>query len=133
MRNRIRLAGAALLLGYAANLSPQIVEPKVTTLGLDDVRVLSMAEGHSLQRINGPLAGIAWQEWEAGVKLEQHNHLNQAVLVVVEGRMKLTSGDREFVLGPRQFAIIPSYVVHGFEALEDSITIGAYSPSFPPD
>ena len=48
--------------------------------------------------------------------------------MLLEGRLRAISGDREFILTPGELVVIPAYVEHHYEALEDSVTLEAFGP-----
>jgi len=48
--------------------------------------------------------------------------------MLLEGRLRAFSGDREFLLEPGDMVVVPAYVEHRYEALEDSVTVEAVGP-----
>ena len=57
-----------------------------------------------------------------------HNHANELIVMLLEGRLRAFSGDREFLLEPGDMVVVPAYVEHRYEALEDSVTVEAVGP-----
>jgi mannose-6-phosphate isomerase-like protein (cupin superfamily) len=57
-----------------------------------------------------------------------HSHPNAQLVIMLEGRMRLTIGDEQRVIGPEQFAYIPAGVKHGLESLDYVRLIDVFSP-----
>ena len=65
---------------------------------------------------------------EAGASTPNHNHPDEEMVLLLEGSIKAVSGDREFVLEPGEMFVVPAYVEHHYEALEDSRTVEVFGP-----
>jgi len=70
-------------------------------------------------------------EWEKGARMPTHDHEVEQISYVLEGRMKVTIGDEEFIAEKGDSYIEPRRVGHGVEALEKSITIEVFTPPRP--
>lgn len=57
----------------------------------------------------------------AGVSTAKYKSSDGAVLVVVEGRIRATVGDKRFELAPKDIVAIPGWTSHQLEASEDSV------------
>lgn len=64
----------------------------------------------------------------AGAVVPRHQHENEQVANVVEGRLRFVVGDEELVLGAGESIALPADVPHEVEALEDSLVIDVFSP-----
>lgn len=57
-----------------------------------------------------------------------HQHPNEQVTMMLQGRFRYSIDGKEIVLGPGEVVFIPPNAVHGVEALEDAIAIDFSSP-----
>jgi quercetin dioxygenase-like cupin family protein len=67
--------------------------------------------------------------YAAGVGAPLHTHTHESVAYVVKGRVKSTVGTEEFIMGPGDVCLHPKHVLHGLEALEDSVIVEIKSPA----
>jgi quercetin dioxygenase-like cupin family protein len=67
--------------------------------------------------------------YAAGVGAPLHTHTHESIAYVVKGKVKSTVGSEEFVMGPGDACRHPTGVLHGLEALEDSIVVEIKSPA----
>lgn len=91
--------------------------------------VVGPAEGITLQRFIGDLVGMNLVRWAAGTSRPPHTHVNEQIMLVQSGSYRVTVEDQAHVLGAGELIIVPSYALHGIEALEDSEHIAVYSPA----
>ena len=106
----------------------QVTKPEMTFHKLDELPARIAEDGRESHRIVGATVGISRVDWPAGSKTTAHNHANELVVVLLHGRLRAISGDREFILEPGDLVVIPAYVEHHYEALEDSVTLEAVGP-----
>lgn len=62
-----------------------------------------------------------------GAPLHVHNH--ESLAYVVKGKVKMTVGKDEFILGPGDVCRHPKGVPHGVEGIEESIVVEIKSPA----
>jgi quercetin dioxygenase-like cupin family protein len=74
------------------------------------------------------LSGESRIEVATGHSTPDHNHPDEEIILLLEGRIKGVSGDKEFFLEPGEVIIIPAYVQHHYEAIESSVTIEVFGP-----
>ena len=67
--------------------------------------------------------------YAAGVGAPLHTHTHESIAYVVKGKMKSTVGSEEFIMGPGDVCRHPEGVLHGLEAIEDSIVVEIKSPA----
>jgi quercetin dioxygenase-like cupin family protein len=67
--------------------------------------------------------------YTAGVGTPLHTHTHESVAYVVKGKVKSTVGAEEFIMGPGDVCRHPKGVLHGLEALEDSVVVEIKSPA----
>lgn len=70
---------------------------------------------------------VRW-EFKKGTLASKHSHPHEQVVLMVTGKLRLSVGDDESVIGPGEIVVIPSDVPHEAEALEDSVAIDLFSP-----
>ena len=67
--------------------------------------------------------------YAAGVGAPLHTHTHESIAYVVKGNVKSTVGSEEFIMGPGDVCRHPTGVLHGLEAIEDSIVVEIKSPA----
>ena len=67
--------------------------------------------------------------YAAGVGAPLHTHTHESVAYVVKGKMKSTVGEDEFIMGPGDVCRHPIGVLHGLEAIEESVVVEIKSPA----
>jgi len=72
---------------------------------------------------------IAWITLAKGAVVPRHEHPNEQIATVLEGRLRFLIGDEpELVVGVGESVPLASGVPHEVEALEDSIVLDVFSP-----
>jgi len=64
----------------------------------------------------------------AGALVPTHEHPNEQIANVVEGRLRFVVGDEEEIVPAGASVLIPAGVPHKVEALEDSVVLDVFSP-----
>ncbi len=127
--NRLIVSLVTLIVVTFSQLSiAQVTEPEMTFHKLDELPATRSDDGRESRRVVAATIGVSRVEWPAGTKTTAHNHANELVVVLLEGRLRAISGDREFILEPGELVVLPAYVEHHYEALEDSVTLEAFGP-----
>jgi quercetin dioxygenase-like cupin family protein len=67
--------------------------------------------------------------YAAGVGAPLHTHSHESIAYVVKGRVKSTVGEEAFIMGPGDVCRHPKGMLHGLEALEDSVVVEIKSPA----
>jgi quercetin dioxygenase-like cupin family protein len=67
--------------------------------------------------------------YAAGVGAPLHTHTHESVAYVVRGKVKSTVGEDEFIMGPGDVCRHPIGVLHGLEAIQDSVVVEIKSPA----
>ena len=65
---------------------------------------------------------------EAGAVVPPHQHMNDQVGYVVFGQIEMTIGDVTRICNPGDSYAIPGGIIHGAQAIVDSVVIDAFSP-----
>ena len=119
----------ALALGMIGNsVSSQVTQPAMELHRAGELGATHAADGRVQRRMQGSTVGLIRVEWPAGTRTTPHNHANELIVLLVEGRLKAFSGATEFTLEPGDVVVVPAYVEHSYEALEDSVTVEAAGP-----
>ena len=128
--NRLIIAVVALIGAMFSQLSSsqQIIEPEMTFHTWDGISAQNAEDGRVVRRIAAATIRSIRVEWPAGTSTIAHNHANELIVMLLEGRLRAFSGDREFLLEPGDMVVVPAYVEHRYEALEDSVTVEAVGP-----
>ena len=63
-----------------------------------------------------------------GALVPMHEHENEQIATVLEGRLRFVVGDDERVVEAGESVPLPANVPHGVEALEDSVVLDVFSP-----
>jgi quercetin dioxygenase-like cupin family protein len=64
-----------------------------------------------------------------GVGAPLHTHTHESIAYVVKGKVKSTVGGEEFIMGPGDVCRHPKGVLHGLEAIEESVVVEIKSPA----
>lgn len=64
-----------------------------------------------------------------GVGAPLHVHQHESLAYVVKGKVKMTVGNEEYILGPGDVCRHPKGVAHGVEGIEESIVVEIKSPA----
>jgi quercetin dioxygenase-like cupin family protein len=63
-----------------------------------------------------------------GGLVPRHEHPNEQITNVLEGRLRFVLGEKEQIVGAGATVLIPANMPHEVEALEDSIALDVFSP-----
>ena len=67
--------------------------------------------------------------YAAGVGAPLHTHSHESIAYVVSGKVKSTVGSTTFIMGPGDVCRHPKGVLHGPEAIEDSLVVEIKAPA----
>jgi unsaturated pyranuronate lyase len=67
--------------------------------------------------------------YAAGVGAPLHKHTHESIAYVVKGKVKSTVNSEVFIMGPGDVCRHPKGVLHGLEAIEDSVVVEIKSPA----
>ncbi len=63
-----------------------------------------------------------------GAVVPRHQHENEQIATVLEGRLRFVVDGEEREVGPGESVPVPASVPHEVEALEDSVVLDVFSP-----
>jgi quercetin dioxygenase-like cupin family protein len=78
--------------------------------------------------INTEKMTVAYITLAKGALVPQHDHPNEQIATVLQGRLRFRVGGAEFEAGPGESVPLASNVPHEVEALEDTIVLDVFSP-----
>ena len=134
MKKIISLFSATLLLAFSqfgvAQGTP-LIEPKMEVVDIVNMEGRTLRPGLNMQSAGLSLVRVGRLSIEKGFTTPSHNHAFEQMVLVVEGSIRAFSGDNEYILGPGEMFMAPSFVHHYYEALEDSITLEIFGPGAP--
>ena len=78
--------------------------------------------------VHGEKTLFARFELEAGSLLPRHAHPHEQTGYLVEGKIRLTIGEKTFEAGPGDSWCIPGNTPHNAEIVEDSLAVEVFSP-----
>jgi quercetin dioxygenase-like cupin family protein len=64
-----------------------------------------------------------------GVGAPLHAHAHESMVYVVKGKVRSKVGSEEYVLGPGDVCRHPKGVLHGLEAIEESVVVEIKAPA----
>ena len=67
--------------------------------------------------------------YATGVGTPLHSHTHESIVYLISGRLKGTMDGKEFIMQPGDVCRHPKGVLHGVEALEDSVIVECKSPA----
>lgn len=67
--------------------------------------------------------------YAAGVGTPLHSHTHESIVYVLSGKLKATLEEKVFVMMPGDVCRHPKGVLHGLEAIEDSVIVECKSPA----
>jgi quercetin dioxygenase-like cupin family protein len=100
----------------------------MTTYNWSDVPVEQMNTLVTRQVIHAQHITIAIIGLTAGGAVPTHAHVNEQVMNIFSGRLKVILDGVETVLQGGQSLVIPPNVPHSVEALEDTVAVDVFSP-----
>jgi quercetin dioxygenase-like cupin family protein len=80
------------------------------------------------QVINTETMTLARVVLRQGALVPVHEHENEQIATVLEGRLRFVVAGEEHVVAAGETVALPSRVPHGVEALEDSVVLDVFSP-----
>jgi unsaturated pyranuronate lyase len=67
--------------------------------------------------------------YAAGVGTPLHSHMHESIVYLISGKLKATMEGNELIMRPGDVCRHPQGVLHGVEALEDSVIVECKSPA----
>ena len=121
---------SVLIIGFAQQSTSQqpLTQPKMTVHDLFGMEAREVMEGVKARGVGAATVRVARIEVATGFSTPDHNHPDEEIILLLEGRIKAVSGDQEIIVEPGGLLIFPAYVQHHYEALESSVTVEVFGP-----
>ena len=100
----------------------------VTTYKWDDLPEEQLSELLSRKIISGDRTMIAHIFLKKGCVVPAHSHDNEQMTYIINGALLFTINGREILLKTGEVMHIPSNVVHGAVAVEDTLDMDVFCP-----
>ena len=68
-------------------------------------------------------------QYAPGVGAPLHTHAHESIVYVVKGKVRSKVGAEEYVLGPGDVCRHPKGVLHGLDAIEESVVVEIKAPA----
>ena len=131
MNSLMRIAAVVLCVSFSLGVAAQSVSPpKERLLNRADIEAANPYEGIFSKRVYTDTVWITMVTIEAGRASGEHNHPDEQTMLFHTGRVRAFVGENEYLVGPDDILIIPSYVPHHFEAIEDATWTEVHGPGF---
>ena len=92
MDNRIISIAVLVLVMFSHPGSSQVTRPEMTFHSLAGLAARNADDGRVSRRIGGDTVGLVRVEWPAGTRTTPHNHANELIVLLLEGRLRAISG-----------------------------------------
>jgi quercetin dioxygenase-like cupin family protein len=106
----------------------EAAQKDVTTYRWDDLPEEPLNTLLSRKVITGERTMLAHFYIKKGCVIPAHSHDHEQMTYVLKGALKFTINDREVLLKAGEVMHIPSNVVHGAVAIEDTLDVDVFSP-----
>ena len=105
----------------------QIAEPQATVVNMDAVEPLIFGDV-TVRAVVANTVRVMRLELPEGIKSPYHNHADEEIFLLLEGRLRVIGGDNTFTMSPGDVFVVPPFVPHQLEALVDSVVIESGGP-----
>ncbi|HVM89764.1 MAG TPA: cupin domain-containing protein [Puia sp.] len=95
---------------------------------LDDIPSKEIRKGFLGKMVHGEKSTLAFWEIKKGSVLEEHRHFHEQITHILEGRLQMKIGGKEYFFGPSSVYVIPSNIPHSAIAITDCKVIDSFSP-----
>jgi quercetin dioxygenase-like cupin family protein len=82
----------------------------------------------SRRYVYGKNAMLVFFDLKKGAIIPEHHHESEQITYIIKGKVRVFSGEKEFLVAKGEVLLIPSNTPHRFEALEDTFDIDVFSP-----
>ena len=97
-------------------------------MDIKEIKSVEVMPGFKGRIING--SDFTWVYWEIekGASLQEHNHVNEQLMHVIEGEFEFTIQGEKNICTKGSTFLIPSNVPHSGKAITDCILMDVFSP-----
>ena len=108
--------------------SQPLIEPEIEVHDLFGMDGRNFRPGITGRSINMATIRMSRIELEKGFSTPSHNHADEEIVLILDGRAIAYMGEKAYEFGPGEMITIPAYVEHRYEALEDVVSIEVFGP-----
>jgi quercetin dioxygenase-like cupin family protein len=130
MKKQMTVLSVFFSLIFSVAATAQVSEPKERVLKKNEIVPAIPFEGVESQRIYTDTVLITMVNMEAGKSSRHHNHPDEQIMLFHTGRVNAVVDDRTHEMGPGDILIIPSFIPHHVEAVEESTWTEVHGPGF---
>ena len=94
----------------------------------DDIELEHLSDSISRKLVTADRLMLAHVILKAGCVVPAHSHENEQITYILKGALKFDINGTEVIVREGEVLHIPSNVVHGAEALEDTLDLDVFSP-----
>lgn len=105
-----------------------IVPPEVQVVKNEDLPAFNVSDKIHVKNFAGDAVLVAQTTLKKGAQTPHHNHPEEEFMIIVSGNVRVHSGDFVKDAGVGDIIVVPPYVPHYMEALEDSFVIESFGP-----
>lgn len=95
---------------------------------LSDLPDLEIAQGIHAHAVTAENVTVLHVRIDKGALLPEHAHVNEQVINVIDGQLKLTVQGETHILEPGKVMVLPSNVPHSGKALTDVKVVDVFYP-----
>lgn len=97
-------------------------------LNLSTIPSQEIMPGYHGKMVHAEKMSIAFWEVEKDAEVPEHSHMNEQILLVLEGSFEFTVAGKTKVYGTNDIVIIPSHAAHSGKALTSCRLMDVFSP-----
>ena len=97
-------------------------------IDLNSLKVMDKLPGATAAYFQTAHSTIAYTEMHAGTLIPLHNHVNEAVDIILEGELEMQIGETISILKTGMMGFVPSNVKHSAKALTDCKVVTVLHP-----
>jgi quercetin dioxygenase-like cupin family protein len=94
----------------------------------ETVAVEQLTDGIKRRMIVGSKEMLVRWEFRKGAIAARHTHPHEQIVMMIQGKLRLTVGDADTTMLSGDIVVIPPDVPHEAEALEDTVVLDIFSP-----
>ena len=106
----------------------RIVMPDVRLHRWDEIALEKVTEVISRKLVTGEREMLTQIYLKRGALVPMHKHESEQMTYVLQGGLKFLVGGEEVIVREGEVLVIPSWVEHQVEALDDTLTLDIFSP-----
>lgn len=101
---------------------------EVNHFSIDTLKYEKMMDKVERKYAYGSGGMIAYLKLEKGAHIQQHQHPNEQITHILEGKVKVKINEKVYIVKKGDVLIIPPNVPHEFWALENTLDLDIFTP-----